>query len=267
MKIVYITFFCFAPIAICLLQFLLVHFIYDFSGVFLGGLGLAIVSAFAVILCIGALGVSFIAVCIKKYLAKKGKTIDKDRFTVIKDIINIIGVIALVIAGVIYISIYSVEFVKEKKYEKLVEEKQAFMKEMDLKTPNGGVDLKNEAKVYCFSVEEMVNNPDYKKEIMEDDDPGRALYTNASKKALINGMENFIEFSEDYAKTTDFYDYDNIFYDKDERLVYVGIEYGASDTKTHAGQNCYMVVVYDEKLNVKDIYCETYEDYFREHRY
>ncbi len=119
MKIVYITFFCFAPIAICLLQFLLVHFIYDFSGVFLGGLGLAIVSAFAVILCIGALGVSFIAVCIKKYLAKKGKTIDKDRFTVIKDIINIIGVIALVIAGVIYISIYSVEFVKEKKYEKL----------------------------------------------------------------------------------------------------------------------------------------------------
>ena len=87
--IIYLSWFVFIPIVYNLILLILLDSLYDFSGVFLGGLGSFIYRLLVIAICVIALIIFFVVRFIVSKRHAKGKYADPEKIIIIKNVFNI----------------------------------------------------------------------------------------------------------------------------------------------------------------------------------
>ena len=253
---IYLSWFVFIPliynIAICTV---FDYALYDYTGVFFGGLGQFIYRLFILGICLLALVIFCIVRLILRKRREKGKFTDPEKTVLVKDHLNLIvftfGILFTIVVAVnLGVIVY-----QEQKEEKRIQAIYDFREEMLNKLPEGYdiTSVTNEAKTICMGVK-FVYDGDITTEDIEKENGNLLICTKVKKEIAEKGLKNYRQFLSEYQLNTCFHDGKSSYVmDPYKRIVYIGFD-GAC-TKSGERTICNFVCAYDENWNLTDVFC------------
>ena len=253
---IYLSWFVFLPliynIALC---FIFDSTLYDYTGVFFGGLGQFIYRLIIIGICLVALVIFCIVRLIVRKRHEKGRFSDPEKTTLVKDHINlIVFIIGMLFAVVLAIDLGVIVY-QEQKEEKRIQAVYDFRTEMLNKLPDG-YDLTgiiDEAKLICMCVK-FAYDGEIGIEEIEKENGNLLRCTTVKKEIAEKGLENYRRFTDEYQLDTCFHDGSSTYVmDPFKKIVYIGFD--GSCTKSGERRICNFVCAYDENWNLTDVFC------------
>ena len=242
------------PLLYNIVFFFLMDRLYEYSGVFLGGITQYLARIMNMILPGFFLAVYITVKVIQKKRRENGKEMKPEKVKKIKTILNVTLSIIILLTPVIIMTNVLRENYQQSQFEKRVESQQDFIESMENKL-SGDADIStvcNEAKLTLVALESMSKGESIN---VEDADHSSIFKeTKVTQSVIDTALPQYLEVTNEYPLKKPFSEGNPIpLYDTNERTVHIGF---TTDCTTPEGKEslCSIVCKYDSDWNLVKIY-------------
>ena len=260
--IVYLSYNIFIPVIINFIMLACMDFLYDYSGVFLGGLGQWIIRMVGFGLYALALIVYGIVCFVRKRRRNLNKSFDTHRLIRIKDILNLWVVVILAAGAAYLLASFAVGGFEQYKEEERLQRLYSFREEMLGKLPDDSYSaLCGEAYMSVWMLQAMYNQAkDISLDDVEKENGNGFKLTKVRREVFEKGLSSYTEFLKKYKPEKEYIDNTentsepNVLFNPEDRTVHIGIGFFAKELLDGGSGLRSFVLKYDDEWNLIDIY-------------
>lgn len=241
------------PTVLAVLRYVTMDYLYDFTGVFLGGLGVALGCLAAVILA----PIAGIVFGISYYAVRKRRTQGKDASRggiLFENVVNVLPILAVIICIVIFGGSLLSDFIYDLETTQRLARNEKFRKALYATTEANEAELSE--KSYKLAMYTTVAREEEDALLLADTLSGEEMLV------LKQGIADYLRYAEEYPLESDF-KYETPDYDGARQRATCKYLFEISDANLGTYRDVYLILEYDVNGALVHMYCEDIWDYER----